>query len=150
MTRQERAEPDIIVQQITRQRRIAKGSGRSMDEVKDLLDRFTQMRTMLQSFGGMAGGGGGLLSKIPGMKNLSAMNQMRNMDMSALMGGGGMEGMGGANPFESMMQSQQPQLPKGYNQPGVRMESAKSKKAAQARRKKKASQRAARKRGRKR
>lgn len=149
MTRYERAEPDAIVQQITRQRRIAKGSGRTMEEVKDLLDRFTQMRTMLQSFGGMAGGGG-LMSKIPGMKNLSAMNQMRNMDMSALMGGGGLGGMDGANPFESMMQSQQPQLPKGYNQPGVRMESAKTKKAAQARRKKKASQRAARKRGRKR
>lgn len=147
MTRQERAQPDIIVQQVTRQRRIAKGAGRSMDELKDLLDRFTQMRTMLQSFGGMAGGGG-LMSKIPGLKNISAMNQMRNMDMSALLGGGAE--MGGANPFESMMQSQQPQLPKGYNQPGVRMQSAKSTKTAQARRKKKASQRAARKRGRKR
>lgn len=147
MTRQERATPDIIVQQVTRQRRIAKGSGRSMDEVKDLLDRFTQMRTMLQSFGGMAGGGG-LMSKIPGLNKLSAMNQMRNMDMSSLLGGGG---MGGANPLEGMMpQQQQPQLPKGYNQPGVRMQSTKSSKAAKARKKKKARQRAARKRSRKR
>src|SRR5690625_6823039 len=127
MTRQERAEPDIIVPQITRQRRIAKGSGRSMDEDKDLLDRFTQMRTMLQSFGGMAGGGGGLLSKIPSMKNLSAMNQMRNMDISSLLGGGG---MGVVNPFEEMMQPQQQQHPKGYNKPGGSMQYTESNKTA--------------------
>lgn len=154
MTREERGNPDIIAEQITRQRRIAKGSGREMKEVKDLLDRFTQMRTMLQSLGGM-GGGGGLMSKIPGMKQLQGLNQMRNMDLSSLMGGGGMGGMGGGNPLEAMMQQQQqqqqqPQLPKGYNQPGVRMKSAKSSKAAKARKNRKARQRAARKRGRKR
>lgn len=146
MTVAERANPDIIVSQVTRQRRIAKGSGRSVDEVKELLQRFTQMRTMLQSIGGMGGmGGGGLLSKIPGMKGLSQMNQLRNMDLQGLMGG--MGGMGGADPFSAMMQQQQqqPQLPKGFNEPGVRMGPSNAAKAAKAR-KKAAAQKAARKR----
>ena len=131
MTPFERANPDVLLRQITRQRRIAKGSGRSDDEVKDLLQRFTQMRQMLQSFGGgmpgMGGGLGGLLGKIPGMKGLAQMNQLRNMDLGSLMGGmgGGMPGlggMGGMDPFGG----RQPQLPKGFNQPGVRMSAADS------------------------
>ncbi len=142
MTKQERAQPDLITQQVTRQRRIAKGSGRSHDEVKDLLQRFNGMRGMLQSFGGM--GGGGLLSKIPGLGKLSQLNQLRNMDMSSLMGS--MGGMGG-DPMGGMMQQNTPQLPPGFSQPGVRMQSSKagSNNAAQRRRKKKAQQRAARK-----
>lgn len=151
MTVAERAKPDIIVSQVTRQRRIAKGSGRSLEEVKDLLQRFMQMRTMLQSLGGMGGmgGGGGLLSKIPGMKGLSQMNQLRNMDLGSLMGGMG-GGMGGMDPFSAMMQQQQQQqqqLPKGFSQPGVRMAPADAGRAEKAR-KKAAAQKAARKKGR--
>lgn len=148
MTRAERANPDIIVSQVTRQRRIAAGSGREVSEVKELLSRFTQMRGMLQSFGGMGGGGaGGLLSKIPGMKGLSQMNQLRNMDLGSLMGG---MGGGGADPFSAMMQQggQQPQLPKGFNQPGVRMPPASSAAQHGKAKKKAAAQKAARKKGR--
>lgn len=148
MTRFERGNPDIIVSQVTRQRRIAAGSGRSHEEVKDLLSRFTQMRTMLQSLGGLGGmgGGGGLLSKLPGMQKLSQMNQLRNMDLSQLMGGGG-----GDDPFSALMQQQgggQPQLPKGFNQPGVRMHSSNNAANRNRARKKAAAQKAARKRGR--
>ena len=139
MTPFERANPDVLLRQITRQRRIAKGSGRKDDEVKDLLQRFTQMRQMLQAFGGgglpgMGGGLGGLLGKIPGMKGLSQMNQLRNMDMNALMGGlgGGLPGMDGMDPFGG---SRQPQLPKGYNQPGVRMSAADSARSERERKK---------------
>lgn len=158
MTPFERANPDALLRQITRQRRVAKGSGRNESEVKDLLQRFTGMRSMLQSLGGaggmggMLGGGGGglggLMGKIPGMKGLSQMNQLRNMDLGSLMGGmgGGMEGM---DPFTMMQQrqQQQQQLPKGFSQPGVRMAPADAAKSEKAR-KKAAAAKKARKKGR--
>ncbi len=61
MTKQERRNPDIVDQ--SRIRRIAKGSGRGVDEVEALQERFLQTRVMMSQLGqsGMFGGlGGGL------------------------------------------------------------------------------------------
>jgi len=41
----------------SRRKRIARGSGRSVEEVNRLLRQFVQMRKMLKTMGGAAGGG---------------------------------------------------------------------------------------------
>ena len=51
MTYEERTRPDIL--NARRRQRIARGSGRSVTEVNDLLQRFNQMRKMMKSTGKM-------------------------------------------------------------------------------------------------
>jgi signal recognition particle subunit SRP54 len=53
MTRDERQFPDIITS--SRIRRIAKGSGRKEEEVRELLNQYSQMKKLMKSFGGMKG-----------------------------------------------------------------------------------------------
>lgn len=74
MTKQERNNPSVINH--SRIKRIAKGSGRSMNEVSDLIKRFMSMRSMMGGFGKKLGG---MMGKIPGMGTLNQMNQMRQM-----------------------------------------------------------------------
>jgi signal recognition particle subunit SRP54 len=57
MTPDERRKQHII--NGSRRKRIAKGSGTSVEEVNRLLKQFVQMQKMLKQFGGMAGLGGG-------------------------------------------------------------------------------------------
>ena len=64
MTPEERRKQHII--NGSRRKRIARGSGTSVEEVNRLLKQFVQMQKMLKSLGGMAGlagGGGGKLAK---------------------------------------------------------------------------------------
>jgi signal recognition particle subunit SRP54 len=66
MTPQERAKPQIL--NGSRRARIARGSGRSVQEVNQLMKQFQQMQKMMKQMrkmglGGMMGGGGG----IPGL-----------------------------------------------------------------------------------
>jgi signal recognition particle subunit SRP54 len=81
MTPGERAQPEIIDK--SRASRIARGSGRRSREVRELVERFGQMRDMMASLGGR---GGGLLSRIPGLGRGAA-----GIDPSALLApaGGG-------------------------------------------------------------
>jgi signal recognition particle subunit SRP54 len=79
MTPQERKQPDIIDK--SRTKRIARGSGRRSSDVKELVDRFGQMREMMASLGS-----GGMLSKIPGMGRMAGPG---GMDPMAMFGGGG-------------------------------------------------------------
>ena len=98
----------------TRVARVARGSGRTEDEVRGLISRFMTMRGMFGMLGDMFGGmipgmpqkqgGGGLMDKVPGMKMLKQLNAMRKMMsdpnalgslMNSLGGGGGLPGMGG-------------------------------------------------------
>ena len=51
MTKEERARPDIL--NARRRQRIARGSGRTVTEVNDLLRRFDQMRKLMKSGGKM-------------------------------------------------------------------------------------------------
>ena len=57
MTPDERRRQHII--NGSRRKRIAKGSGTSVEEVNKLLKQFVQMQKMLKSLGGMAGLSGG-------------------------------------------------------------------------------------------
>lgn len=62
MTPGERADARVI--DGSRRRRIARGSGTTVEEVNRLLRQFQQMRKMLKTFGGMAGGGKGAMKRL--------------------------------------------------------------------------------------
>jgi signal recognition particle subunit SRP54 len=86
MTPDERAQPEIIDKR--RAARIARGSGRRSQDVRDLIARFAQMRDMMASLGKK----GGLLSKMPGMGRMAGAGMPGDMDPASLMaamGGGG-------------------------------------------------------------
>jgi len=70
MTPEERRKQHII--NGSRRKRIAKGSGTSVEEVNRLLKQFVQMQKMLKSLGGMAGlsGGGGKAARRRAMEML--------------------------------------------------------------------------------
>jgi signal recognition particle subunit SRP54 len=73
MTLEERRKQHII--NGSRRKRIAKGSGTSVEEVNRLLKQFVQMQKMMKSLGGMAGLGGGGGGK---KARRQAMQMLRN------------------------------------------------------------------------
>jgi signal recognition particle subunit SRP54 len=83
MTRQERAKADLFQKQPTRLARVAKGSGTAEKQVAEILQRFAFMKQMMGSIGSQAG----MLSKIPGMKQMAAANRLRDAVKT-----GGLEG----------------------------------------------------------
>ncbi|NMC70065.1 MAG: signal recognition particle protein [Myxococcales bacterium] len=85
MTARERLEPELFQQQPTRIARVARGSGRTEAEVKDLLNKFLGMRKMIGEIGAQAG----LLARIPGMRQLAMARKLR--DAVRIQGGGGMQ-----------------------------------------------------------
>jgi signal recognition particle subunit SRP54 len=112
MTREERTNPQVFVattwedfvatsgRQAKRRRadfnpgrvkRVSRGSGRSEQDVKELLQKFAQMRQMMVQLGASTG----LMGKIPGFKQFSQMKKLANMDINALMSAGGPAGLGG-------------------------------------------------------
>lgn len=98
-----------------RVRRVSKGSGRSENEVKELLQKFAQMRQMMVQLGASTG----LMGKIPGFKQFSQMKRLANMDINALMAAGGEGGMPNM-PAMPGMPGNMPGLPKGYTPPGTK------------------------------
>ncbi len=86
MTRDERRKPELIDK--SRAQRIARGSGRQPREVRELVERFVQMREMM----GKLGGAGGLMGRIPGMGQLAGAGGAE-FDPAAL-GAGGSRGPG--------------------------------------------------------
>jgi signal recognition particle subunit SRP54 len=111
---------------IKRVQRVAKGSGRPENEVKELLQKFATMRQMMVQLGASTG----LMGKIPGFKQFSQMKKLANMDINALVGAGGGQmpaGLGdGGGGMPNMPQMPGvptgaiPGLPKGYTPPGTR------------------------------
>ncbi len=114
MTEQERQRPNLITD--SRVKRIAKGSGRKVEEVRELLTKFGMMQQVM----GTIGQNPGLLGRIPGFKQLGQLSQLKNMDLSSVFGGDPkmMEkamasmGMGGGG-----MPMQMPQFAPGYTPP---------------------------------
>jgi signal recognition particle subunit SRP54 len=92
MTRDERRRPSLVERDSSRRRRICKGSGSSQKELKELLKKYQMMRNLMGMLGEQAGGG--LMSRIPGMKRASQLAQLRNLDPSALAAAGGGAGLG--------------------------------------------------------
>ena len=93
MTKLERARPDVFDREPTRIDRVAKGSGRSEDDVKELLQKFSWMRDLMGNIGQQAG----LLGKIPGMKQLAMARKMREVVKT--------QGGGAGNPMGSITDS---------------------------------------------
>jgi signal recognition particle subunit SRP54 len=85
MTPGERKNPEIIDK--SRASRIARGSGRRSKDVRELVERFGQMREVMASLGSP----GGLLSKIPGVGKLAGAGApgAGGMDPAALLAGMG-------------------------------------------------------------
>jgi signal recognition particle subunit SRP54 len=145
MTREERINPQVFVAttwedfmstsgksakrrradfDVGRVKRVSRGSGRSENEVKELLQKFAQMRQMMVQLGASTG----LMGKIPGFKQFSQMKRLANMDLNQLMaaGGGMPAGLGEAVGMPNMPAmpgvptGNVPGLPKGYTPPGTK------------------------------
>ncbi len=111
MTPKERAKPDLL--NFSRKKRIAAGSGTSLEEINKVLKMHRQMADMMKMMGGkgMGGMGGGLASKLGGMfgmggggmpqmpkgmpQGLPSPDQMQELMKSMPKGGAGMPGLGG-------------------------------------------------------
>jgi signal recognition particle subunit SRP54 len=98
MTKFERQDPQSLIREPSRVKRIAKGSGRAEQAVSELVQKFLYMRQMMGSMGG-GGGMGGLLGGMPGLGGL-ARNVRRAMKSGKMPEGfpqmpGGMPGFPG-------------------------------------------------------
>ncbi len=101
MTKKERSEPRIL--NASRRKRIASGSGTSVQDVNRLLKQFQQMQTMMKKMRKM--GGKGLMQSISGMlgggggQELEAMAAKMGMDIPAGLSDNSDSPLG-ANPFD--------------------------------------------------
>ncbi|HET9598794.1 MAG TPA: signal recognition particle protein [Anaeromyxobacteraceae bacterium] len=111
MTRAERLRPDVL--DASRVKRVAKGSGRSEKEVRDLLTQYNTMRNVMRQIGDAPG----LLSRLPGIKQLFQLRQLQGKGMEDVLGAEAadvtraLQG-GGIDP--SQVAGQMAGLPKGY------------------------------------
>ena len=109
MTRVERQRPDTITE--PRIKRIARGSGRPEKEVKNLLKQYNAMRMVMKQVGSAPG----LLSRLPGVKNLMNLRQLQGKGMEDVLGsdaGALQQAMGGGMDQAAMARAAG--LPKGY------------------------------------
>ncbi len=89
MTLVERDDPQVLVREPSRVKRIARGSGQPAEGVGELVQKFLFMRQMM---GGL-GQNMGLMGNIPGLRNVAMANQARKA-MKGGLPGMGMPGMG--------------------------------------------------------
>ncbi len=80
MTIQERENPDLISG--GRVTRIARGSGRTVQDVQGLLTQYKTMRQVM----GQIGSAPGLLARLPGFKQMAQLRQLKGMGMEDLFG----------------------------------------------------------------
>ncbi|MBK9518005.1 MAG: signal recognition particle protein [Anaeromyxobacter sp.] len=112
MTRAEKLRPDSITD--PRIKRIAKGSGRSEKEVRDLLKQYHAMKSVMKSMGSASG----LLSRLPGMKNLMNLRKLQGKGMEDVLGADAAameQAMGGG--MDQAAMARMAGLPKGYTPP---------------------------------
>lgn len=122
MTPAERADPKMI--NASRRQRIARGSGVTVSDINDLVDRFFQARKMMQQMAGQFGGGTKKATKKDkskkGKKGKKGKGPTQPKGMPAGMPGGmpGMPGMGGGAPGGqdvSQLEGGMNQLPAGFD-----------------------------------
>ncbi len=82
MTKEERNKPQLLQQQ-GRLNRIAKGSGTTLKDVRDLLARYHGMRKMMKQVGQQPG----LLGNLPGFKQLNMLRKVKGGQMDGLFEG---------------------------------------------------------------
>ncbi|HET7826634.1 MAG TPA: signal recognition particle protein [Anaeromyxobacter sp.] len=112
MTSEERRRPDSITD--SRLKRIAKGSGRTEKDVKDLLKQYNAMRGVMKQVGSAPG----LLARLPGVKQLMQLRKLQGKGMEDVLGedAKAVEAamQGGLVPAEA---ARAMGLPKGYTPP---------------------------------
>ncbi len=93
MTRTEKADPNALIREPGRVKRIARGSGCPEQAVTELVQKFLFMQQMMSGMGSDMG----MLGKIPGLKNLAMARNVRRAMKSGKMppGMSGMPGMPG-------------------------------------------------------
>ncbi|MEO7112009.1 MAG: signal recognition particle protein [Polyangiaceae bacterium] len=91
-TKFEKADPNALVREPNRAKRIATGSGSTDKAVMELVQKFLFMRQMMEGLGQNLG----FMGKIPGMKNLAMAKNLSKMAGGGMPGGfPGLPGMGG-------------------------------------------------------
>jgi signal recognition particle subunit SRP54 len=145
MTRAERRRPDTI--EIGRAKRIAKGSGRHVNEVGGLLQRFSMMRKVMKQIGDAPG----LLSRLPGFRQIAQLQQMKGANVQDMFGdmfgsgfAGGMVPKAGGQGSHAAAMAKARLM--GYAPPPKSSNEAERKKILEKRKKEKANKKAARKR----
>jgi signal recognition particle subunit SRP54 len=111
MTAKERQRPDLLSE--SRIKRVAKGSGRTDKDVRDLLKQFNTMREVMKQVGDAPG----LLSRLPGIKQLFQLRKLKGQGMDDILGkdAGGVErALGGGGMDPAQLAGQMAGLPKGY------------------------------------
>jgi signal recognition particle subunit SRP54 len=108
MTPEERRNAPQIFDE-SRIRRVARGSGHTEKQVRDLLARYKTMRDLMGQIGANAGG---FLSRLPGVRQLAQLQQLKGMDLSSIFGD-----MGGQPAFAPPAPQRIPGLPPGYTPP---------------------------------
>ena len=109
MTRTERQRPDTIND--ARVKRIARGSGRGEKDVRDLLKQYNAMRAVMRQIGDAPG----LLSRLPGVRQLAQLRKLQGKGMEDVLGGdaGAVEHLLGGGVDPSRLAGQMAGLPKG-------------------------------------
>ena len=97
MTQGERDDPNLLIREPGRVRRVARGSGSEDKAVTELVQKFLFLQQMMGGFGQNTG----MLGKIPGMKGLATARHLRRA-MKGAKGQGGMPGMPGMMPGMGM------------------------------------------------
>jgi len=83
MTVQERENPELISKSGgARAQRIARGSGRSLQDVTGLLAQYQNMRQVMKQIGSAPG----LLARLPGFKQIAQLRQLKGQGMEDLFG----------------------------------------------------------------
>jgi signal recognition particle subunit SRP54 len=80
MTRHERQRPELI--DASRAKRIAKGAGRTTQDLSGLLQRFQMMRKVMKQIGDSPG----ILSRLPGFRQIAQLQQMKGMNVQDMFG----------------------------------------------------------------
>jgi signal recognition particle subunit SRP54 len=111
MTKAERTRPDVLNE--SRMKRVARGSGRTEKEVRELVKHYNSMKGVMR----MVGSAPGLLSRLPGIKQLAALRKAKGQGLEDVLGDD-------AEAVQAMMEGRQPDpaavaaqmagLPKGY------------------------------------
>ncbi|MCW2680875.1 MAG: signal recognition particle protein [Frankiales bacterium] len=121
MTPQERRTPKVL--NGSRRMRIAKGSGVTVTEVNNLVDRFYEAQKMMKQMGGMAGMMGGGMPGMPGMGRKAQRASKKGQQSQGKKGkkgpgraGGGPSKVGSKNGGALPQQPGSPQLPQGFPQ----------------------------------
>jgi signal recognition particle subunit SRP54 len=91
MTPYERRDPNSLVREPGRLKRIARGSGSPEPAVQELVQKFLFMQQMITGMGGDLG----MMGKIPGLKNMAMARNMRRAMKSGKFPAGAMPGMPG-------------------------------------------------------